>query len=283
MSRLVSVVVPVFNGMPHLRDLAASLLAQTYPDLEIVFSEGGSTDGSPEYLASLTDPRIRVIAPDDAAGAAANWTAASAAATGEYVKLICQDDLLTPDAIAQQVQDLDAFPSAVMACAQRDIVDANGDLLFPRRGCTGLHEGLNSGADVIRACWAQGTNVIGEPLAVLFRREPLSSALPWDDRNPLVLDLMLYAKVAAAGDVTVRRSSVGAFRVSTSSWSTRLAGVQRQQFESWQREYEASLPTPPSRVDVIRARSANHAQALLRRGAYAWLRLKGSFHTKHEG
>jgi len=63
---------------------------------------------------------------------------------------------------------------------------------------------------------------------------------------------------------------------------TRLAGVQRSQFEQWQREYETSLPAPPNRLDVLRARAGLHAQTTLRRGAYSWLRLKGSFHTKHE-
>ena len=38
--------MPVYNGMPYLQELVGSLLAQTYRDLEIVFSDGGSTDGS---------------------------------------------------------------------------------------------------------------------------------------------------------------------------------------------------------------------------------------------
>jgi glycosyltransferase involved in cell wall biosynthesis len=278
-SALASVVVPVFNGMPHLPALVESLLAQTYTDLEIVFSEGGSTDGSADYLATLDDPRVRVIVPDGATGAAANWTAASRAARGDYVKLVCQDDLLTPEAVALQVLDLEAEPGAVMAIAQRDIVDANGAVLYARRGGAGLSPGVMRGADVIRACYRQGTNVIGEPLTVLFRRDPFLAALPWDDSNPLVLDLMFYAKVAAMGDVVVRKGSIGGFRVSTSSWSTRLASVQRQQFEQWQRDYERSLPALPGGIERARARAGVHAQTLLRRAAYRWLRMKGSFHS----
>lgn len=277
MSALASVVVPVFNGMPHLPALTESLLAQTYPELEIIFSEGGSTDGSAELLAGVDDPRVRIITPDDAAGAAANWTAASQAALGDYVKLVCQDDLIGPDAVALQVLDLKAEPSAVMAIAQRDIIDANGAVLYARRGGAGLAPGISRGADVIRTCYLQGTNVIGEPLAVMFRREPFLAALPWDDSNPLVLDLMFYAKVALQGDVVVRKESIGGFRVSTSSWSTRLASVQRQQFEQWQREYEQSLPARPSSAERARARAGVHAQTLLRRAAYRWLRMKGSF------
>jgi glycosyltransferase involved in cell wall biosynthesis len=78
-STLVSVVVPVFNGMPHLKDLTESILSQTHTDLDIVFSEGGSTDSSPEYLASITDPRVRVIR-QEGTGAAGNWTNATRSA-----------------------------------------------------------------------------------------------------------------------------------------------------------------------------------------------------------
>ncbi len=53
---LASVVVPVYNGMPHLAELVPALLAQDYPDLEIVFSDGGSTDGSLASCRAFTIP-----------------------------------------------------------------------------------------------------------------------------------------------------------------------------------------------------------------------------------
>ena len=281
MSPLVSVVVPVFNGIPHLRDLTDSLLAQTYPNLEIVFSEGGSTDDSPAYLATIDDPRVRTINAPPGTGAAGNWTAASEAATGEFVKLVCQDDLLRPDAIAKQVDDLTRHPEAAMAVAQRDVIDAKGNLLYARRGCSGLKAGVMHGPDVIRAAYLTGTNVLGEPLAVLFRRETLFAALPWVDTDPFMLDLDLYARAARNSEIVVRKESIGSFRVSTSSWSTRLAGEQVRQFERWQNTYAASLPTPPGGAERARAKLGLHLQALLRRGAYRWLSLKGSLKSSH--
>lgn len=281
MSPLVSVVVPVFNGIPHLHDLTDSLLAQTYPNLEIVFSEGGSTDDSPAYLATIDDPRVRIITAPPGTGAAGNWTAASEAATGEFVKLVCQDDLLRPDAIAKQVDDLTRHPEAAMAVAQRDVIDAKGNLLYSRRGCSGLKAGVMHGPDVMRAAYLTGTNVLGEPLAVLFRREALFEALPWVDTDPFMLDLDLYARVARTSEVAVRKEAIGSFRVSTSSWSTRLVGEQVRQFERWQDAYAASLPTPPGGALRARARVGLHLQALLRRGAYRWLSLKGSLKPSH--
>lgn len=274
---LVSVVVPVFNGMPHLTALVDSILQQTHRDLDIVFSEGGGTDGSLAYLRGLDDPRVRIIEQPAGTPAATNWTRATEAGAGAFIKLVCQDDLLAPDAVARQVEDLLAYPSAVMAIAQRDIVDARGRTLYTRRGCTGLQAGCQPGAQVIATAFRGGTNVLGEPLAVLFRREALLAAMPWDDSNPLVLDLATYEKVAPLGDVVVRRESVGAFRVSTSSWSTRLAKVQLAQYRTWQDHYARTTQPAPTARELARARRAARVQTTLRRGAYAWLRLKGSF------
>lgn len=276
MSPLVSVVVPVYNGMPHLPELVESLLAQTFENLEIVFSEGGSTDESPAYLATLSDPRIRIVT-QEGTGAAGNWTNATHAATGDFIKLVCQDDLLNPDAIAKQVADLENHPSAVMAIAQRDIIDARGRVLYAARGLAGLKGELLPGADVIRTCYLQGTNVIGEPHMVLFRADALRSALPWDDSNPLMLDLSMYAKVAPNGSVAIRHESIGAFRVSTSSWSTRLVKLQLLQTKQWQHDYARAATPKVSKSQELRAFGGRHVQTALRRAAYRVLKAKGAF------
>ena len=279
MEPLVSVVVPVFNGLPHLVDLTGSILAQTHTNLEIVFTEGGSSDQSPQFLATITDPRVRILVMPKGTTAAQNWTAATQAATGTFIKLICQDDLINPDAIQKQLADLLNNPTAVMAIAQRDIIDANGKVLYANRGLSGLKKKLLPGAELIRTDYVAGTNVIGEPLAVLFRTDALLAAMPWDDSNPLMLDLSTYAKVAPKGDVAIRHESVGAFRVSGSSWSTRLAKLQLEQTKQWQHTYAANASPAPSHLERTRAAFGRHLQTGLRRAAYATLRAKGSFRT----
>ncbi len=275
MAPLVSVVVPVFNGRNHLPDLVQSILDQTHQDLEIVFSDGGSTDGSVEYLHSLTDPRITVVHIPAGSGAAANWTHVSQLATGEFTKLICQDDVIYPKTIERQIADLVSHPDAVMATGRRDIIDASGRPIFRGRGLSGVSGNLVPGDALIKACYLQGTNVIGEPLAVLFRTTDLQASLPWSDENPLMLDLSMYARVAPRGDVVLRRESLGAFRVSSTSWSTRLAGEQLEQTKRWQREFEATSFPTPSRSERLRASTGRHMQTNLRRIAYTGLRLRG--------
>ncbi len=278
----VSIVVPVFNGMPYLRELTHSLLAQTFTDLEIIFSDGGSRDGSLDYLRSLDDPRIRLIDVPPGSGAAVNWTAATNAARGEFTKLICQDDLLYPSAIADQVQDLDSYPGAVMAVATRDILDAKSRVVYRARGLAGIDAGLSSvpGSMAIRACYLAGTNVLGEPLAVLFQTGVLQSKMPWTDENPLMLDLSLYQRVAPEGSVVLRRSPIGGFRVSDTSWSTRLAASQAEQTLRWQQHYAATAVPPLSEREQRTATWGRRRQIATRRIAYALLRARGALQTR---
>ena len=56
---LVSIVIPVYNGMPYLPDAVGSALAQDYEPIEVVVVENGSTDGSAEWLrACAVRPRV---------------------------------------------------------------------------------------------------------------------------------------------------------------------------------------------------------------------------------
>jgi len=196
-------------------------------------------------------------------------------ATGEFTKLICQDDLIYPNAITQQVADLTNHPSARIAIAKRDIVNTHGKTLFTGRGLQSIpaNTQLLPGKELLRRTYVHGGNIFGEPLAVLFRTQALQEAMPWRDDNPLMLDLNTYTAVATSGDVALNHESVGAFRVSSTSWSTNLAKVQLAQTRTWQKEYEAAFH--PDRQDKIRAAIGAHLQTNTRRAAYAYLKLRG--------
>lgn len=280
---VVSVVIPVFNGMAHLPRAVDSVLSQTYEDLDIVLVDGGSTDGSREWIHQVADPRVRSLEMPPGTSAADNWTEASLAARGDFIKLLCQDDILYPTALADQLHDLRAYPDALFAVAQRDIVDTNGNMLYRRRGCDGLHSGLMDGKEALRAAYLRGTNVFGEPLAVLFHRSVLKAALGWNDDRPFLLDLELYTRVLQQGSIVVRKQAIGAFRVSSGSWSTQLVREQSNQIRDWQTEIEAVLQPAPGLFQRSRAYVMRHKQALLRRATYRVLKLRGAFYSAPQG
>ena len=95
-----SVIIPVYNVAPYLRECLDSVQAQTFRDWVCVCVDDGSTDGSGVILDEYTvkDARFRVIHQANAGeGVARN--AGLAAATGEWIVFLDGDDVLSPNAL----------------------------------------------------------------------------------------------------------------------------------------------------------------------------------------
>ncbi len=107
----VSVVVPAYNSVAFIDATMRSILEQTFTDFELMVSDHSSTDGTWEALQPYAaDPRVRLSRLPPGGGGPANFNAVTDLATGEFVKLVCGDDLLSPDSLAEQVAALASSP-----------------------------------------------------------------------------------------------------------------------------------------------------------------------------
>lgn len=80
-----SVLMPAYNDARYIRDAIDSILGQTFTDFELIIVNDGSTDETPQILASYTDPRIRILYHPTNMGRAHARNTALNAAQGEYV------------------------------------------------------------------------------------------------------------------------------------------------------------------------------------------------------
>ena len=94
---LVSVLVAVRDGEPFTRTALLSVLRQTASDLELIVVDDASSDATPETLAALDDPRLRVLRNDDQLGLAGSLNRALDEARGTYVARMDADDAAFPD------------------------------------------------------------------------------------------------------------------------------------------------------------------------------------------
>jgi glycosyltransferase involved in cell wall biosynthesis len=100
----VSVVIPTRNRAAYLRGALESALGQVGVELEVVVADDGSEDETPSLLAAIDDPRVRVIRFDPACGMAAARNEAIAAARGNWIAFLDDDDLWAPDKLRVQLE-----------------------------------------------------------------------------------------------------------------------------------------------------------------------------------
>lgn len=102
---MISVIVPVYNVAPYLRECLDSILCQRYRDLELILIDDGSTDGSPQICDAYRekDDRIRVFHTENR-GAAAARNLGIDNAYGEWIMFVDSDDYVSPDYCAVPLQ-----------------------------------------------------------------------------------------------------------------------------------------------------------------------------------
>jgi glycosyltransferase involved in cell wall biosynthesis len=109
MQRKLTVIVPVYNGMPFLAETIQSILNQTYQDFHLLIIDDGSTDESSTYLETLTDERVKVRYQKNV-GLCASLNQAVTSANSELIARLDQDDIASPTRLQEQVDFLQSHP-----------------------------------------------------------------------------------------------------------------------------------------------------------------------------
>lgn len=124
----VSVVMPVYNGETFLEEALLSVLTQSLRDIEVIVVDDGSTDRTPEILAYVTDPRVRVLTqPNGGIAAALNFGVAHA--RGRYVARMDADDRCVPERLDRQVSFLETHPEVAAVGSSYRLIDESGAYL----------------------------------------------------------------------------------------------------------------------------------------------------------
>jgi glycosyltransferase involved in cell wall biosynthesis len=148
----VSVIMAVYNAMPYLPEALRSVLSQTCEDLEVIAVDDGSKDGSLEYLRSVADRRLRVVALPNRGGQGAARNIGIELCRSEYVAFMDADDVSLATRFERQVEYLGRNPD----------IGAAGTLVkyCTRLGRTGFAPPLPLDHDAIRADLMAGRHAI---------------------------------------------------------------------------------------------------------------------------
>lgn len=125
---LISVIIPTYNRPAYLKDAIASVVAQTYSNLEIIVSDDCSNESPEPIVKAFHDPRLRLRRNPGNLGIGLNATHAFAEATGKYVASLNDDDRWHKHFLEKLVQPLEENPELALAFCDYYVIDDRGNV-----------------------------------------------------------------------------------------------------------------------------------------------------------
>lgn len=254
---LVSIIVPTYNRESLLRDAIASVLAQTYQEWELIVLDDGSTDGTPAYLAGITDPRVRVHRGPHRGEPGELRNTGIALSRGPYIAFLDSDDVWMPSKLDRQITDL-RVRGRRWGYTHHRWIDGDGRPLPAPAGrqwkeCDGwiLREIL-----AVEAWIAMPT--------VVIERTLFDEVGGFDESFPVVEDYEAWTRVARAAEAALIPEPLAAVRVHASSLSRRQAIQMHEQLArlyltvAADHELQAYHPLCRDRLAEVRFALAHH-------------------------
>lgn len=209
---LVSVIIPAFNAEATLRKTAASALAGSFRNLELIVVNDGSTDGTAAIAEDLsrTHPRVRLHRQPNR-GLSAALNSGFALARGDYVARLDADDLWHPTKLEKQVELAQREPELAFIYCWVRYIDERDRVVreappqrFPRRAlCRGLYESL-----------------VGGGSSALMKRSAVAEAGGCEESFRSWEDLLLQLKISALHPIGHVPEYLVGYRVGAGSLTT---------------------------------------------------------------
>jgi glycosyltransferase involved in cell wall biosynthesis len=229
---LISICIPAYNAEKFIKETLESILNQTYQNLEIIITDDCSKDQTVSIIHSFSDKRIKFYQNEKNLGVEGNWNKALQLATGNYCKMMGADDILYSNCISEQlcVFENTENKDVVLVTSHKNVINQDGKLIMTRKfPGSGKYKGIKA----LKKSLHRGTNVIGEPVAGLFRKEILAKSGFYNGENIYMIDLDFWGRILKHGDLYVVDKVLYAFRISTDSLSATIGFAQVKLFNTF--------------------------------------------------
>ncbi len=220
---LISIIVPTYNQEDYIESAIESALEQDYPNKEILILDDCSTDSTYERASAYRSRgEVQVIRNDSNLGVPANWNKAITLSRGEYVKPLFGDDRLFPGCLEKLYRAIEGEEDVGFSFCRRNILfqredrDKVMDTYLPtivyQDEIFGKSDRLSRGR-LASLVFPGMVNIIGEPTALLIRREVFDRVGLFDDRYAQLVDLEFYVRVSQKYEIKAVPEILCSFRV----------------------------------------------------------------------
>jgi glycosyltransferase involved in cell wall biosynthesis len=236
----VSIIIPTHNRACLLREAVNSALNQSYPQVEVIVVDDGSTDETPAVAAQF-GARIRYIRQKNA-GVSVARNRGFAESHGAFVGFLDDDDVYFDDKIALQVEALQHHPDAPAANCNFYHMDPDGKLFS--------HNGILPSHDTFRHLVLSNYIWMSGPL---IRREAMLTAGLFAPEFSLAADFDLWLRLSRLNDFVCVQKPLGAYRIHQGSMVTKAGLAEEDCMAVLQRAFQYLTESPADQK--LRARS----------------------------
>ncbi len=248
MNPLVTVITPAFNRAEYITEAVESVLGQSYPCIEFIVIDDGSSDGTFEILQKYeADKKLELLSHSNREnkGQSSALNLGLKAAKGKYIVILDSDDYLHEDKIRDQVAYLEAHPEVGMVYGQAMAVSENGQHLFPLP--PDGHKETGDPNDLLLDCY------MALPGGAMVRSKVFQQAGFFEERFRAGQDHDMVLRIAEIAPYTFLRGTVFFYRKHGESISK--TGLERR----WRAGFEIlnrAKSRYPYRKSVLRKRMA---------------------------
>ncbi len=230
---LVSVVIPNYNYAHYLREAIDSVLAQTYPEIEVIVVDDGSSDTSREVLTGYGDGVKTVFQENQGVSAARNNGVA--ASSGEFVAFLDADDSWLPSKIERQVERFRSNPALGLIHVAVNEVDADGNSLLER------YEGLE-GNVAGELLMLKRAGILGGGSGLMVTRKVFDEVCGFDTRLSTSADWDFFYQVSSHYSVGFLPELLLRYRIHNTNMHANVAAMERDMRLAFEKAFASASP-----------------------------------------
>ena len=223
---LVSICIPTYNGEKYIEEALNSALRQTYKNIEIVISDDNSCDSTLDVVNQIQkNTKIPIfIYNHQQNGLGSNWNNCVRKASGEYIKLLFQDDIIFPNCIEKMMQIALKDKKIGLVFSKRNFlyIDENNYVDEMNKYYKELHifwenlKSINSGTKLLKECSCLRDvpqNKVGEPTVVLLKKEVFTKVGFFNETLVQILDYEFWYRVFKYYKIGFINEELASFRL----------------------------------------------------------------------
>lgn len=222
---LVSIITPSWNSADYIEQTILSVSGQTYPRIEHIVIDGGSTDGTLEIIKRYEDDIARWISePDGGMYQAINK--GMKAASGDIVAYLNSDDLYFPNTIEKVVELFRIHQDADLLYGDLDVIDQHGQHMYTQK---------YPSYDWLRFTSSKYA-MIGQP-AAFWKRSLWDKAEGFDENMKMAADFDFFVRAGRVGKMQHVRDVLAAFRLHPGSLTSNHLALSNREIQEIHRRY----------------------------------------------